>query len=108
MTTPEDALQAARRSVAQNRPGCHVDGLLEDERDYLARLELDDGGAWPLGPGRVFVARVGGSELTTTVLTEGRVRDLVERCSRAAGAPPTIAEGHEAGNVHTALPARCT
>lgn len=61
MTTPEQALQAARRFVAQNRTGCHVEGLLEDERDYLALLALNDpSGAWPLGPGPVFVSKASG------------------------------------------------
>ncbi len=34
---------------------------------------------WINEPGRVFIARGGRSELTTTVLTGGEVRDLVER-----------------------------
>ncbi|MDQ1695332.1 MAG: pilus assembly protein CpaF, partial [Frankiaceae bacterium] len=34
---------------------------------------------WINDPGRVFVARRGHSELTTTILTAGEVRDLVER-----------------------------
>jgi pilus assembly protein CpaF len=34
---------------------------------------------WINEPGRVFIARGGRSELTTTVLTDGEVRDLVER-----------------------------
>ncbi len=40
---------------------------------------------WINEPGRVFVARVGRSELTTTVLTEGQVRDLVERMLKSSG-----------------------
>ena len=34
---------------------------------------------WVNEPGRVFVARGGVAELTTTILTAGEVRDLVER-----------------------------
>lgn len=40
---------------------------------------------WINGPARVFVARHGVPELTTIVLTEGQVRDLVERMLRASG-----------------------
>lgn len=76
MTTPEDALQAARRFVAQNRPGCHVEGLLEDDRDYLALLELDDpDGAWPLGPGPVFVSKASGMVWTDAY---GNVLDKID------------------------------
>ncbi len=40
---------------------------------------------WINGPGRVFVARHGRSELTTTILTEQQVRDLVERMLKTTG-----------------------
>jgi pilus assembly protein CpaF len=40
---------------------------------------------WINEPGRVFVARRGRSELTTTILTEGQVRDLVERMLKTTG-----------------------
>ena len=40
---------------------------------------------WINEPGRVFVARRGRSELTTTILTEGQVRDLVERMLKSSG-----------------------
>ena len=40
---------------------------------------------WINEPGRDFVARRGGSELTTTVLTAGELRDLVERMLRPSG-----------------------
>jgi pilus assembly protein CpaF len=49
---------------------------------------LDDPGVeeiWVNEPGRVFVARRGGSELTTTLLSSGEVRDLVERMLKASG-----------------------
>ncbi len=40
---------------------------------------------WVNEPGRVFVARNGRSELTTTILTSGQVRDLVERMLKSSG-----------------------
>jgi pilus assembly protein CpaF len=40
---------------------------------------------WINEPGRVFVARHGRSELTTTMLTDQQVRDIVERMLKATG-----------------------
>ena len=40
---------------------------------------------WINEPGRVFVARRGNSELTTTILDEGQVRDLVEKMLKSSG-----------------------
>lgn len=40
---------------------------------------------WINEPGKVFVARSGRSELTTTILDHGKVRDLVERMLRSSG-----------------------
>jgi pilus assembly protein CpaF len=40
---------------------------------------------WWNEPGRVFCARRGRTELTTVVLTEGQVHDLVERMLRTSG-----------------------
>lgn len=40
---------------------------------------------WVNEPGKVFVARHGRPELTTTILTEQQVRDLVERMLRSSG-----------------------
>jgi pilus assembly protein CpaF len=40
---------------------------------------------WINEPGRVFVARRGRSELTTTILHEGQVRDLVEKMLKTTG-----------------------
>jgi pilus assembly protein CpaF len=40
---------------------------------------------WINEPGRVFVARRGRSELTTTILTEPQVRDLVEKMLKTTG-----------------------
>jgi pilus assembly protein CpaF len=49
---------------------------------------LDDPGIeeiWINGPSRVFVARDGVPELTTTMLTDADVRDLVERMLQSSG-----------------------
>jgi pilus assembly protein CpaF len=49
---------------------------------------LDDGEVeeiWINEPGRVFVARRGRSELTTTILRTDEVRDLVERMLKSSG-----------------------
>ena len=40
---------------------------------------------WINEPGRVFIARHGRSELTTTILDEGQVRDLVEKMLKTTG-----------------------
>ena len=40
---------------------------------------------WINEPGRVFIARAGRSELTTVVLSDAEVRDLVERMLRVSG-----------------------
>jgi pilus assembly protein CpaF len=40
---------------------------------------------WINEPGKVFVARSGVSELTTTILTQDQVRDLVERMLKSSG-----------------------
>lgn len=50
---------------------------------YLDDPEVEE--VWVNEPGRVFVARHGRSELTTTILTEGQVRDLVERMLKPSG-----------------------
>jgi pilus assembly protein CpaF len=49
---------------------------------------IDDPGIeeiWINEPGKVFVARAGRSELTTTILDHQQVRDLVERMLRSSG-----------------------
>jgi pilus assembly protein CpaF len=49
---------------------------------------LDDPGVeeiWWNSPSRVFVARHGRSELTTTILTTSQVRDLVEKMLKSSG-----------------------
>ena len=49
---------------------------------------LDDASVeeiWINEPGRVFIARRGRSELTTTILNDGQVRDLVEKMLKTTG-----------------------
>lgn len=50
---------------------------------YLDDPEVEE--VWINEPGKVFVARRGVSELTTTILTDAAVRDLVERMLRSSG-----------------------
>jgi pilus assembly protein CpaF len=50
---------------------------------YLDDPEIEE--VWINSPSRVFVARGGVSELTSTVLTSAQVRDLVERMLRSSG-----------------------
>ena len=65
---------------------------------------------WINEPGKVFVARRGASELTTTMLTAGELRDLVERMLRPSGrrldlsvpfADATLPDG---SRLHVVLP----
>lgn len=50
---------------------------------YLDDPDVEE--VWINEPGRVFVARHGRSELTTTILTEAEVADLVERMLKTSG-----------------------
>ena len=50
---------------------------------YLDDPEVEE--IWINEPGKVFVARNGGSELTTTILGEQEVHDLVERMLKNSG-----------------------
>ncbi|MDQ1747786.1 MAG: pilus assembly protein CpaF [Frankiaceae bacterium] len=74
---------------------------------------LDDPGVeeiWINEPGRVFVARRDGPELTTTVLREGEVRDLVERMLKTSGrridlsAPFVDASLPDGSRLHVVIP----
>ena len=44
---------------------------------------------WINEPSKVFIARRGGPELTTTILTADEVRDLVEKMLKASGGGST-------------------
>jgi len=59
-----------------------VSGLGPLQR-YLDDPEVEE--IWINSPAQVFVARRGEPELTTTVLTDPQVRDLVERMLKASG-----------------------
>lgn len=50
---------------------------------YLDDPEVEE--VWINEPGKVFVARRGVAELTTTILTDTAVRDLVERMLKSSG-----------------------
>ncbi len=50
---------------------------------FLEDPEIEE--IWVNGPGRVFVARRGRSELTNTILSADQVRDLVERMLKGTG-----------------------
>ncbi|HWS59052.1 MAG TPA: ATPase, T2SS/T4P/T4SS family [Actinotalea sp.] len=63
---------------------------IEDAVGGLGPLQqyLDDDDVeeiWINGPAQVFVARRGEAELTTTILTEAQVRDLVEQMLKVSG-----------------------
>jgi pilus assembly protein CpaF len=69
--------EAAARSVYDAVAGF---GALQRHLDDPEVEEI-----WVNEPGRVFVAKSGRSELTTTILDEGEVRDLVEKMLRTTG-----------------------
>jgi pilus assembly protein CpaF len=50
---------------------------------FLDDPEIEE--IWVNGPGRVFVARRGRSELTTAILSDGQIQDLVERMLKHTG-----------------------
>lgn len=65
---------------------------------------------WINEPGRVFVARHGRSELTTTILSAGQVADLVERMLKTSGrrvdvsAPFVDAMMPDGSRLHVVIP----
>jgi pilus assembly protein CpaF len=74
-------------------PLVDAQGVLKNLVDAVAGLGplqkyLDDDDVeeiWINGPAKVFVARRGESELTTTILTDRQVRDLVEQMLKVSG-----------------------
>jgi pilus assembly protein CpaF len=91
-----DAVVAAydQRSLVVSLPALDdVDALVRDVLDgvcgfgplqrYLDDPDIEE--IWINEPSRVFVARNGRSELTSTILAEAEVRDLVERMLRWSG-----------------------
>ncbi|MGW8567085.1 CpaF family protein [Isoptericola sp. NPDC055881] len=69
--------QEAARAVADSLGG------LGPLQRYVDDPEVEE--IWINAPAKVFVARRGVPELTTTLLTTGQVRDLVERMLKASG-----------------------
>lgn len=65
---------------------------------------------WINEPGRVFVARHGRSELTTTILSDSQVRDLVEKMLRTSGrrldlsTPFVDAQLPDGSRLHVVIP----
>jgi pilus assembly protein CpaF len=94
-TLVQDAvLDYDERSLAGGLPTLvDVSGAVKHVMDAVAGLGplqpyLDDPKVeeiWINEPGKVFVARAGISELTTTILTADQVRDLVERMLKTSG-----------------------
>ncbi|SCX37999.1 Type II/IV secretion system protein [Klenkia marina] len=84
---------ADRASSSSLPPIADPEGVLRDVLDRVAGFGplqrwLDDPEVeeiWVNEPGRVFVARRGRSELTTTILGAGELADLVERMLRTSG-----------------------
>jgi len=68
------------------------------------------GGFWINEPSKVFVARGGIAELTTTILTADEVRDLVERMLRSSGrrvdlsSPFVDATLQDGSRLHVVIP----
>lgn len=61
MTTPEQALKAARAYVHASRTSVTVAKLVEDDRDYFAHLKLvPPATEWIVGHGFVFVNKASG------------------------------------------------
>ena len=63
-----------------------MDGVVVDVgalQPYLDDVTIEE--IWVNEPGRVFVARAGRSELTTTVLPDGTVEHLVARMLQSSG-----------------------
>ncbi|MFQ1000461.1 ATPase, T2SS/T4P/T4SS family [Modestobacter sp. SSW1-42] len=84
----------AERSLSSALPPLgDPDGVVRDVLDRVAgygplQRWLDDPEVeeiWVNEPGRVFIARRGRSELTTTILGAGQLADLVERMLRTSG-----------------------
>jgi pilus assembly protein CpaF len=96
-----DVVRAARSVLAA------VAGFGPLQR-YLDDPEIEE--IWINEPGRVFVARRGRSELTTTILTGGEVSDLVERMLRSSGrrvdlsTPFVDAQLPDGARLHVVIP----
>jgi pilus assembly protein CpaF len=91
-----------------------VKRVLDDVAGFgLLQAYLDDPTVeeiWINEPGKVFVARAGLSELTTTIFTAQEVRDLVERMLKSSGrrvdlsSPFVDATLPDGSRLHVAIP----
>ena len=94
--------RAARDAVAEHETRSLTGAVpsLDEPETVIGQIVADVSGFGPLQrylddetveeiwinePGRVFVARRGRSELTTTILNDGQVRDLVEKMLKTTG-----------------------
>jgi hypothetical protein len=69
----------------QRRPGIQEAAGQVQRSSITARSRASRVSFWVNEPGRVFVARSGRRELTTTILGVGQRADLVERMRRTSG-----------------------
>lgn len=107
-----------RSLVSDLPPITDPDALIQQVHDAVAgfgplQRYLDDPGIeeiWINEPSRVFVARGGRTELTSTILTAAEVRDLVERMLRWSGrrldlsSPFVDAMLPDGSRLHVAIP----
>jgi pilus assembly protein CpaF len=109
---------AQRSAAGSARPIADDEEVARDVIDAVAGLGplqqyLDDPDVeeiWVNAPGRVFVARGGRSELTSTLLTSDQVRDLVERMLKPSNrrvdlsSPFVDATLPDGSRVHVVIP----
>lgn len=105
--TPGMPTATPRREDLIDAVGDSVTGFGPLQR-YLDDPNIEE--IWINHPSRVFVARNGRSELTSTVLTESAVRDLVERMLSSSGrrldlsSPFVDAALPDGSRLHVAIP----
>ncbi|MHB1289524.1 CpaF family protein [Georgenia sp.] len=98
LADPDDAAKLVIAAVAGLGP----------LQPYLEDPEVEE--IWINEPGKIFIARSGRSELTTTILDHDQVRDLVERMLRVSGrrldlSTPFVDAALETGErVHVVIP----
>lgn len=103
---------ADERGVPTDRRVAHlVSNHLVGMGGLTALMESDEvEEIWINAPDRIFVAREGRSELTTIVLTETEIRDLVERILTKSGrrldlsVPFVDAQLEDGSRLHVAIP----
>ena len=98
LTDPASATRAVLDAVAGFGP----------LQRYLDDPDVEE--LWINEPGKVFVARFGQAELTTTILSSDQVRDLVERMLKSSGrridlsSPFVDATLPDGSRLHVAIP----